>query len=67
MTVVGNSSSLVFEELGSADTDAAVWNDFSANISDFAGQTVHLLIAAADGGSGSLVEAGIDDVVIRTN
>lgn len=62
--MVGTTSSLVFEELGAANNDDAVWASTSANISAFAGQTVRILIEAADASTASLVEAAIDDVRI---
>ena len=62
--VVGSTSALVFEELGAGNDDDAVWNTHSANISSFAGQTVRILIEAADASTGSLIEAAIDDVKI---
>jgi hypothetical protein len=62
--VVGATTSQVFEELGAANTDAGAWATFSTNISSFAGQTVRILILAADASTASLVEAGIDDVRI---
>jgi hypothetical protein len=40
------------------------WAAASANLTPFAGQTIRLLIEAADAGTASLVEAGIDDVRI---
>lgn len=64
--VVGDSGSAVlFEEHGSADVDSGAWALFTGSLSGFSGQTVHLLIEAADGGGPSLVEAGVDDVVIQ--
>lgn len=54
----------VFQELGAANTDAAVWANTSANLTAFAGQTVRLRIDAADAGGASLVEAAVDNVVI---
>ena len=42
--------------------DAAVWITQSVNISAFAGQTIQIRIEAADADTGSLVEAGVDDV-----
>jgi glucose/arabinose dehydrogenase len=66
VTVAGTTSRVVFEELGSADNDGAVWNTFSADISSFAGQTVSILVQAADAGGASLVEAAVDDVVISS-
>jgi hypothetical protein len=62
--VVGSTTSLVFEELGAANDDDAVWAASSSNISAFAGQTVRILIEAADASTASLVEAAIDDVRI---
>lgn len=64
VSVVGSTTSLVFEELGAGNDDDAVWDSHSADISSFAGQTVRILIEAADASSASLIEAGIDDVVI---
>jgi subtilisin-like proprotein convertase family protein len=66
VSVVGSSTSTVFEELGSGDSDPAVWATFSTNLNSFAGQTVYLLVEAADASGGSLVEAGIDDVSITS-
>jgi len=62
--VVGATTTQVFQELGAANDDDAVWATFSANISAFAGQTVRILISAADASTASLVEAAVDDVRI---
>ncbi|HWM91567.1 MAG TPA: S8 family serine peptidase [Thermoanaerobaculia bacterium] len=62
--VVGSTTSLVFEELGAANDDDAVWESRSINISSFAGQTVRIRIEAADASTASLVEAAVDDVRI---
>ncbi|MFK7802741.1 MAG: M14 family zinc carboxypeptidase [Anaerolineae bacterium] len=62
--VVGSSTLTVLEELGAGNSDSAVWDTFSVNLNSFAGQTVYLLISAADAAGGSLVEAAIDDVLI---
>ncbi|HEX9671599.1 MAG TPA: PepSY domain-containing protein [Thermoanaerobaculia bacterium] len=62
--VVGTTTSLVFEELGAANDDDAVWATNSVNISSFAGQSVRILIEAADASTASLVEAAVDDVRI---
>jgi hypothetical protein len=62
--VVGSSSVKVFEELGAANDDDAVWASFEADISSFAGQTVRILIEAADASTASFVEAAVDDVLI---
>jgi Subtilase family len=63
--VVGTTTSLVLEELGAANNDDAVWAASPAiNISAFAGQSVRILIEAADASTASLVEAAVDDVRI---
>ncbi|MFK8030116.1 MAG: PA14 domain-containing protein [Gammaproteobacteria bacterium] len=64
VTVVGSNTQTVLEELGTTGIDGAEWEEATVNLSDFAGQTVYLLIEAADGGSPSLIEAGIDDVSV---
>jgi hypothetical protein len=67
VSVVGSTTSQVFEELGAGNDDDAVWDLHTANISSFAGQTVRILIEAADASGGSLIEAGIDDLSITQN
>jgi hypothetical protein len=62
--VVGATTSTVLKELGSGANDNAVWAAGSADVTAFAGQTVRILIEAADAGSTSLVEAAVDDVKI---
>ena len=64
VSVVGSTTSVVFQRLGAAaDLDGA-WASASASLNGFAGQTVRLVIEAADAATASLVEAGIDDVRI---
>ncbi len=63
--VVGSSTQTVFEELGAANNDDAVWANANISLNSFAGQTVHLLISAADASTASLVEAAVDDVLIQ--
>lgn len=67
VSVIGDTTVQIFEELGASNTDEADWDDFSVDISQFAGQTIQIHIAAADASSGSLVEAAIDDVLIEGN
>ena len=40
------------------------WATVTVNLSAFAGQTVRILVEAADAAGASLVEAAIDDVKI---
>jgi extracellular elastinolytic metalloproteinase len=60
--VVGATSAVVFEELAAANNDDAVWAAASASLDAFAGQTVRIVVEAADAATASLVEAAIDDV-----
>lgn len=64
ISIVGSTTSTVFQELGAGNDDDAAWAGGSADISAFAGQTVRILVEAADASNGSLVEAGVDDVEI---
>jgi C1A family cysteine protease len=65
--VVGSTTQTVLEELGAANLDGAAWASFNTSLNSFAGQTIYLLVEAADGSGGSLVEAAIDDVSITSN
>jgi hypothetical protein len=62
--VVGSTSTKVFEELNAANDDDAAWATATANLNAYAGQTVYILIEAADASGASLVEAAVDDVKI---
>ncbi len=64
VSVIGTQNMVVFEELGEGNDQDAVWQVVELNLSEFAGQTIQILIQAADAASGSLVEAGVDDVLI---
>ncbi len=65
--VSGSTATLVHQQLGSATTRAASWATATINLSSFAGQTIRLRIEAADASTGSLVEAGVDDVRITAS
>lgn len=62
--VVGASTATLLEVRGKKSDVDAVWKPFSASLNAFAGQTVYLLIEAADLGRASLVEAAVDDLSI---
>jgi murein tripeptide amidase MpaA len=64
--IVGNTTTTVLETLGAASNRNGAWTA-SSNISlnAYAGQTIYILIECADAGSASLIEAGIDDVLIQ--
>ncbi|GAA3750378.1 hypothetical protein GCM10022225_38300 [Plantactinospora mayteni] len=62
--VVGGSTGTVLNVAGAASNRAAAWQTASANISAFAGQSVRIVVDAADAGGASLVEAAVDDVRI---
>jgi hypothetical protein len=64
--VVGSTTSTVLQELGAANDDDAAWATFSGSLNSFAGQTVYILISAADASGASLVEAAVDDVRIES-
>jgi len=65
IVVVGTPTVVtVFDELGAANNDDAAWATATVNLSQFAGQTIRILIEAADASGASLVEAGVDDVRI---
>jgi hypothetical protein len=63
--VVGATTETVFKVLGTGSIKGGAWQTATVSLDGFAGQTVYLLVEAADGGSGSLVEAGLDDVLIE--
>ncbi|MFI6601932.1 M14 family zinc carboxypeptidase [Nonomuraea sp. NPDC050536] len=62
--VVGNTTTTVFQQAGAASNRNGAWAAATANLTSYAGQTVRILIDAADASSASLVEAGVDDVKI---
>jgi carboxypeptidase T len=65
VSVVHNGgTTVVFSQAGTATDRDAAWAVASANISAYSGQSVRILIEAADASTASLVEAGVDDVKI---
>jgi carboxypeptidase T len=65
VSVVGpNDTTVVLSQTGAAVNRNAAWSTASADLSQFAGQTVRLQVEAADAATASLVEAAVDDVKI---
>jgi extracellular elastinolytic metalloproteinase len=62
--VAGSTVTTVFQELGGTENDSAAFTTATVNLSQFAGQTIRILIEAADASGASLVEAAVDDVRI---
>jgi hypothetical protein len=62
--VVGVTTATVLNVRGAATDRDAVWTAATLNLDAFAGQTVKIVIEAADAGTASLVEAAVDDVRI---
>jgi hypothetical protein len=66
--VVGaNGSSTVVQKTGAASNNAAVWQKATYDLSPYAGQSVRILVEAADAGAASLVEAGLDDITVTSS
>jgi aminopeptidase S len=63
--VSGTTSTQVFQQVAAATNRAGAWATASVNLSSFAGQTIRIRFEAADASTASLIEAGVDDVVIR--
>jgi carboxypeptidase T len=60
--VLGSTTGTVVNVPGAAVNRNGAWATASADLSPWAGQTVRLQVEAADASTGSLVEAGVDDV-----
>jgi extracellular elastinolytic metalloproteinase len=60
--VSGAATTTVFTRLGAAANVDGAWASTSVSLNAFAGQSIQILIEAADASTASLVEAGIDDV-----
>ena len=67
VSIIGNSTQVVLEELGNGADDDGAWAPATVDISSFGGQDVRLLVEAADGDNGSIVEAAIDTLVISAS
>jgi aminopeptidase S len=62
--VSGTTTTTVFTQAGAATDRAAVWRTATVDVSAYAGQSIRLLVEAADAGTASLVEAAVDNVTI---
>ena len=62
--VHSGGTTTVFQQLGAASNRSAAWATATANLGQFAGQSVRILVSSADAATASLVEAGIDDMKI---
>jgi carboxypeptidase T len=60
----GGVQTVVWEQRGTASWVAASWGSASVSMDAWAGQAIRIRFEAADGGTDSAVEAGIDDVRI---
>ena len=58
MRVLGSTTATVFQRLGAAVNLNGAWATNTVSLNAFAGQTVRLVIEAADASTASLVEAG---------
>jgi aminopeptidase S len=63
--VAGSQTATVFQELGGTEDDDGVWATRNVSLSSFAGQTVRIIVEAADESGDSLVEAAIDDLRVN--
>jgi Zn-dependent metalloprotease len=61
------TATAVLTQAGSAANRAGAWATASASLAAFAGQSIRIRVEAADAATGSLVEAGVDDVLITQN
>ena len=67
VSIVHNGGTTVlFTQAGAASNRNGAWAVGSWNISAYAGQSVRVLITAADASGASLTEAGVDDVRITS-
>jgi predicted secreted protein len=65
ITVISDSDSqVILNESGAGQNRPGRWSRLTASLNGFAGNTIQLVIEAADNGRASLVEAAIDDVRI---
>jgi hypothetical protein len=67
VSVVGSGTTVVLNQVGAASNRNAAWSVANADLSALHGQTVRILVEAADASGASLVEAAVDDVRITAS
>jgi len=60
----GGTDTVISEVFGSATYRSGDWERITLAINQWRDQTIQLVVRAGDGGSGSIIEAGIDNVLI---
>jgi hypothetical protein len=60
----GSTTTTVFQQLGAAVNRPGTFATANVSLNAFSGQTIRILIQAADAGTGSLIEAAVDNVRI---
>jgi len=65
LSIIDGSNTIpLFEQRGAGVSRAGRWQRITENLDRFSGRTIRILVEAADTGTGSLVEAGVDSVLI---
>jgi carboxypeptidase T len=62
--VTSGGTTVLFSQAGAATNRNAAWALANLNLTPYAGQSVRILVEAADASGASLVEAAVDDVTI---
>ncbi|MDI1462449.1 M28 family metallopeptidase [Catellatospora sp. KI3] len=65
--VHSGGTTILFTQAGAAGNRNGAWAQGTWSLSPYAGQSVRILIEAADASTASLVEAGVDDVKITVS
>lgn len=60
-------TAVVLDQTGSGGSRAAAWTSSSFDLTPYAGQTIRIVVAAADEAGGSLVEAAVDNVRVTNS
>ncbi len=57
----------ILNQVGVTSIRQAAWTALTVDLSQFAGSSIHLVLEAADGGGGSIVEAAVDNIRIDSH